>query len=187
VSRRPLRPLHRAARFFSSLRPGAPAPRDVEWARRCLTDAERRWFDRMSNPDQRHAVRVARATEHGLDEVRVDGRSLTDDERRATLAAALLHDVGKTQAGLRTYGRVVATLSGAVGGAAFAEAWQDTTGFTRKVGLYLRYPTIGSEMLAVAESHPWVVGWAAEHHLPPEEWSLPVEVGRLLAAADDEA
>jgi hypothetical protein len=159
----------------------------VEWARAALSDAERRWFDRMGNPDKRHAVRVARAVEAGLDDVRVDGRRLDAGERRATVAAALLHDVGKTQAGLRTYGRVIATLSGTVGGAAFAEAWQDTTGFTRKVGLYLRYSTIGSEMLAVAESHPWVVAWAAEHHSSPEEWTVPEEVGRLLAAADDEA
>lgn len=185
MSRRPLRPFHRAGRFFSSIRPGPPSSADVEWARGLLSEGERRWFDRMSNPDRRHAVAVARAVGASIDEVRVDGRPLSDEERRAVLAAALLHDVGKVQAGLRTYGRVVATLSGAVGGAAFAEAWQDTTGFTRKVGLYLRYPTIGSEILAMAESHPWVVAWAAEHHSPPEEWSVPTEVGELLAAADD--
>ena len=78
-----------------------------------------------------------------------------------------------------------ATLSGAVGGRDFAEHWQDTAGFTRKVGLYLRYPALGAEMLEVAGSHPWVVAWAAEHHEPEEEWSVPVEIGRVLAAADD--
>ncbi len=169
------------------MRPGPPSSADLDWARAQLSEAERRWFDRMSNPDRRHVVAVARAVEPSLDDVRIDGRPLDDGERRAVLAAALLHDVGKVQAGLRTYGRVVATLSGAVGGAAFAEAWQDTTGFTRKVGLYLRYPTIGSEILAVAESHPWVVAWAAEHHSPADEWSVPTEVGELLAAADDAA
>ena len=184
MSRVPLRPLHRVGRFFGSIRPGGPRAADLAWVAGVLSETEHRWFQRMTNPDRRHSVAVARAVEAHLEEIRVEGAPLDESQRRAVLAAALLHDVGKAQAGLRTYGRVVATLSGAIGGTDFAEAWQDTTGFTRKVGLYLRYPAIGAEILTVAGSHPWVVAWAAEHHSPPDEWTVPVEVGEVLAAAD---
>src|SRR4051794_36284401 len=161
------------------MRPGPPGATKVEWADEHLSERERDLFSRMSNPDRRHAIGVATEVSRHLDELHLD-----DDRRRAVVAAALLHDVGKSAAGLRTYGRVVATLSGAVGGKAFAEHWQDTAGFTRKVGLYLRYPDLGAEQLMVAGSDPWVVAWAREHHRPEAEWTLPVEVGRALVAAD---
>jgi hypothetical protein len=130
----------------------------------------------MGNPDRRHAIAVARE---------VDRRLPADADRRdEALVAALLHDIGKTASGLRTYGRAVATLSGAIGGRSYAEHWQGSYGFTRKVGLYLRYPVLGAEMLEMAGSRPWVVAWAAEHHLPEEEWTVPVETFRVLVAAD---
>jgi hypothetical protein len=58
---------------------------------------------------------------------------------------------------------------------------------TRKVGLYLQYPQLGADLLAVAGSDELVVAWAAQHHEPEDRWSVPVEAGRLLVAADDEA
>src|SRR3546814_20809012 len=61
---------------------------------------------RMSAPDRRHAVGVARRVE----------RALGAEAERPVLAAALLHDVGKVESGLRTYGRVVATPSAKVAG-----------------------------------------------------------------------
>ena len=173
------RPIHWTSRAARSIRPGPPAASKVEWAEQHLNDREQALFARMSNPDRRHAIGVAMEASRQLDDLGLD-----DDRRRAAVAAALMHDVGKSAAGLRTYGRVVATLSGAVGGKAFAEHWQDTAGFTRKVGLYLRYPELGAEQLMVAGSDPWVVAWAREHHRPEEDWTLPVEVGRVLAAAD---
>lgn len=170
------RPLHWAGRFLSSVRPGPPSRQDLDWAQEQLTDSERRLFARMSNPDRRHAIRVAR---------RVDAALRTDlPDRTVVLRAALLHDIGKVASGLRTYGRVVATLSGAVGGRSYAEVWQDTRGFTRRVGLYLRYPELGAEMLAVAGSDPRVIAWAREHHLDEASWTVPADWGRVLAAAD---
>jgi hypothetical protein len=179
VPTRRFRPIHWVGRAARSARPGPPNPKKIEWADEHLTERERDLFAKMSNPDRRHAIGVASHVAAHLDELHLD-----DDRRRAVVAAALLHDVGKTSAGLRTYGRVVATLSGAVGGRTYAEHWQDTAGFTRRVGLYLRYPDLGAQLLMVAQSDPWVVAWAKEHHRPEEEWSLPVEVGRLLTAAD---
>jgi hypothetical protein len=178
-----LRPAHRARRFGRSLVSSAPATEDEEWARSFLTDGEAAAFARMSANDRRHSIGVARAVAAHLDRIGLEG--VGDPGARWVLAAALTHDVGKSVAGLGTYGRVVATLSGWVGGHDMADHWADTRGFTRRVGLYLNYPRLGADLLAMAGSDPRVVAWAAEHHEPEEAWTVPVEAGRLLADADD--
>ena len=172
-----VRPAHRVRRFLSSVVPGRPSDEDLAWAGTFLSDEERRLFAKMPATDQRHQVGVARAVaRHG-----VGGAP----PATWVMAAALLHDVGKTVAGLGTYGRVVATLSEAVGGASMATAWSESSGFTRKVGLYLQYPSLGADLLRLAGSDERVVAWAAEHHLPEERWTVPPEEGRILALADD--
>ncbi len=176
-----VRPLHWAGRFARSVWPGGPDPEELEWADWWLSDRESALLRRMSNNDRRHALAVARGVEVAL--TGPGAPELDEGELRAVMAAALLHDVGKTVAGLGTYGRVVATLSGLVA-SDYAEAWQQTSGFTRRVGLYLRYTELGAELLEVNEAHPWVVAWSREHHHPEEAWSIPVEVGRILVAAD---
>ena len=177
-----LQPTQRARRFFGALAPSAPSEDDAAWAESWLGEREVAAFRRMSPVDRRHAVGVARAVVAHLDRLEL---SAEDDEARWIVAAALLHDVGKSVAGLGTYGRAVATLSGWVGGHDMAAWWADTRGFTRKVGLYLQYPELGADLLRMAGSDERVVAWAAQHHEPEERWTVPVEVGRLLVQADD--
>lgn len=174
-----LRPVHRARRFVRSLVSIAPGEEDTAWAASHLSPAEQKLFARMSAADRAHSVAVARAVEANLD------RLGPDAETGWVMAAALTHDVGKTVAGLGTYGRVAATLSGAVGGASMAPVWAEKRGMTRRIGLYLQYTKLGADLLAMAGSDERVVAWAAEHHQPEEDWSVPVEAGRLLADADD--
>ena len=103
------------------------------------------------------------------------------------LAAALLHDVGKTDAGLRTYGRVIATLSARRSPATrWPTSGSPGRGFTRKVGLYLLHPDIGGDQLALADSDPLTVAWAREHHKPEEEWTVPLDIARVLKDCDDD-
>lgn len=168
---------HLVRRFGASLRPGGPAPADEAWARGLLTEDERRLWAAMSGPDRRHAVAVARHVEDRLGPDRPD----------TVLVAALLHDVGKTVAGLGTYGRVVATLSGAVAGEDTARLWASGRGLTRRVGLYLDYRELGVDLLELAGSDPMVIAWSREHHDPPERWSIDPELGAVLAEADDRA
>jgi hypothetical protein len=132
----------------------------------------------MRGADRRHAVQVAR---------RVDG-ALGDRATRPVLAAALLHDVGKLDSRFGVYGRVIATLSGLAVGhdPEVIRAWTKTTGFTRRVGLYLQHPRLGAEMLALAGSDEITVAWAREHHLPLEEWTLPRDLATVLKDADDD-
>lgn len=111
---------------------------------------------------------------------------LGDEATRPVLAAALLHDVGKLDSGLGTYGRVVATVAGAVAGRDMARVWSESRGITRRVGLYLRHAELGADALRMAGSDPLTVTWAAEHHLPPEQWTLSPGIGDVLKHADDD-
>jgi hypothetical protein len=167
---------HLVRRFFGSLRPGGPPSGDVAWVEQQLLADELDVWRRMSAPDRRHSVAVAREVE----------RALGHEAVRPVVAAALLHDSGKSVSGLRTYGRVIATVSAAVAGHESARAWREGRGFTRRVGLYVLHPELGADLLALAGSDPLTVTWAREHHLPREEWTLPLHVGDALKAADDD-
>lgn len=166
---------HLVKRFFGSV-PVGPSSTDAAWVLEQLLDGERDVWRKMSRADRRHAAGVARRVEVAL------GHEAT----RPVLAAALLHDCGKTVSGLGTYGRVIATLSGKMAGLDQAVAWTETTGFTRRVGLYLEHPRLGAELLGLAGSAPLTVAWTAEHHLPPDQWTVPVEIGQVLKDADDD-
>lgn len=167
---------HLASRFARSLWPGGPPAREAAWAESQLLPTEVALWRRMSNPDRRHAVVVARRVE----------RALGQEATRPVLAAALLHDVGKIESGLRTYGRVIATLSGRVGGYETADRWRKGRGFTRRVGLYLLHADLGADRLEMAGSDPLTVAWAREHHLPEGMRTVPAEVAAVLSAADDD-
>ena len=167
---------HLAKRFFGSLMPVGPSKPDRAWALECLLAGEQEVWQKMSAVDRRHAVGVARRVE----------RSLGAEATRPVLAAALLHDCGKTVSGLGTYGRVIATLSAKAVGRDVAVLWSDTRGFTRNVGLYLDHPSLGADLLGMAGSAPITIAWAAEHHLPEEMWTVPPAIGAALKAADDD-
>jgi hypothetical protein len=152
--------VHLAKRFFGSLRRGGPA--DEQWAIDQLNVGERALWSRMPDADRRHAVDVA--------------HRVGDSRPRAVLAAALLHDVGKIESGLGTFGRVGATVLGGI----------SRTRWKRRVGAYLRHDELGARLLADAGSDPLTVAWAREHHLPSDRWTVPYDVGLALKLADDD-
>ena len=154
--------VHLARRVVGSLRPGGPSPEDDAWAQGVLGPGERALWARMSRPDRRHAVGVARRM---------------GDAARPVLAAALLHDVGKVESGLGTFARVGATIAGVAGG---RDRWSG------RLGDYLRHDEIGARLLTDAGSDALTVAWAREHHLPPARWTVPPGVGAALKAADDD-
>jgi hypothetical protein len=87
---------------------------------------------------------------------------------------------------LRTYGRVVATLSAAVAGREAAREWRKGRGYVRRIGLYLLHPDLGGDLLAMAGSDPLTVAWAREHHLPADRWTVDPKIAHALASADDD-
>lgn len=167
---------HLSRRFVSSLWPLGPSRDDDAWAREWLSPEEERLWARMSRTDRRHAIGVARRVE----------ASLGDQVTTPAVAAALLHDVGKIEARLGVYGRVVATLSAAVAGREMAHDWARTRGYTRRIGLYLLHPKLGGDHLGMTGSDELVERWAREHHLPEDQWTVDLELGRVLRAADDD-
>ena len=141
---------------------------------------------RMSDADRRHAVGVARRVESVLGGP--DGPELVAVAVGGVaplLAAALLHDVGKVRCGLGTFGRVVATLLGAVAPGRTA-GWSDRGGARGRIGLYLRHPEEGAALLSEAGSDPLTVAWATEHHRPEGRWTVDRRLADVLHAADDD-
>jgi hypothetical protein len=172
---------HLARRFFGSLRTGGPRPADNAWVASVLQPDELALWSQLSNPDRRHSVAVARRVQ------RVLANGAADTEQR-WLAAALLHDVGKVDAGLGTFARVGATLAGAARGRDQAKSWSTRTGITRKVGLYLRHPELGEARIRDAGGRDEAARWARAHHEPASWDSLafPADVVTALHDADDD-
>ena len=100
-----------------------------------LADAEWKLWQQMAVADRRHAVQVARRF--------VDRRP---SATRAEMAGALLHDIGKIDAGLGTLARVLATLVG-----------PRTDRFRR----YRDHERIGAGLLEAAGSDPVTVALVA--------------------------
>ncbi len=134
-----------------------------------MLPGERALWRRLSGPDRRHAVGVARAVATGM-----------PSAPRPVLAAALLHDVGKVDSGLGTFARVPATVIGVAWGRERAARWKG------RIGAYLDHPARGAAHLRAAGADPLTVAWAAEHHRPPSVWTVPADVAGALAAADDD-
>ncbi len=172
---------HLARRFFGSLSSAPPARADDEWACARLGPGEQLLWRRMSNPDRRHAVAVARAVDAAL------GHQAPAD----VLAAALLHDVGKVVSGLGTWPRVGATLVWGVldrrpdpeRPARWAHAGSAPV---RRLGQYRLHPELGAALLVGAGAAPLTADWARQHHQPADRWTVPAPVARILKDCDDD-
>lgn len=174
-------PAHLARRFAGSLRPGGPGVAGEAWARHWLSGPETDIWERMSGPDRRHAVGVARRVAAARGDA--DGAGVP----RNLVAAALLHDSGKVDSRLGTFGRSLATAVAMVAGRERVASWASRkTGLAARVGRYLTHDRIGAGMLRAAGSDPLVVAWAQEHHLPGSAWTVDAGIGAVLKAADDD-
>jgi hypothetical protein len=128
---------HLARRFATSLSSAPPDAADEAWAHGHLGAGERALWDRMTASDRRHSIEVA--------------RRFVDRRRGATVdevAGALLHDVGKIEAGLGTLGRVTATVVGPR---------------TRRFRRYHDHEAIGAQLAAAAGADPVTVALIAGH------------------------
>ena len=81
---------HLTRRFVGTMRPGGPRPADTEWVREVLETGEFTLWSKMPNHDRRHSVLVAHRVADQLSTTEYSGDS-------RWLAAALLHDVGRSR------------------------------------------------------------------------------------------
>lgn len=178
-------PFHLAWRFFGSLVPGGPTPSAEAWAFEHLLPGEQELFGQMSGPDRRHAIGVARRA------LRLFESELSEPTPpRHVVAAALLHDVGKTETRLGTFGRVGATVAAIVFGRARVtefrgpETGDGPGGLRGRVAGYLAHDRLGAELLEKAGSDPFTIAWARDHHLPASRWTVEEKLGDILKRAD---
>ena len=129
-------PHHLAARFFGSLSRKPPDPAEEAWAASQLLPGELELWGRMSNQDRRHTATVARRF-----------AAARPAATRAEIAGALLHDVGKLECGLGTFGRVAATIVGRRGA---------------RFTAYHDHEQIGADMARTAGSEPETIDLIAE-------------------------
>ena len=173
---------HLVVRFTRSLSPAAPSVAGEAWARNWLTPAERELWARQSNADRRHAIEVAHEVAALLGDA--DGAGVAIE----VLAAALLHDVGKVEAGLGTFGRVTATLAALAVGRERVATWDREEGavgaWRARAGRDVSHDRRGARLLAGAGSDRFVVTWAREHHQPQETWTLDPALTAVLKEAD---
>lgn len=127
---------HLAARFVTSLPPTPPSLDDEMWVDDQLLPGERTLWMQLSNQDRRHSAAVARRF--------VECRPMAT---RAEIAGAILHDVGKIECDLGTFGRVVATLVGPR---------------TRSFVAYHDHEAIGAAMAEAVGSDPATVDLIAQ-------------------------
>jgi len=175
-------PGHLVRRFLGSLVPFPPREVDVAWVTVQLTPEELAVWQRMSRPDRRHSIAVAR---------RLDAALGPGTDSRWT-AAALLHDVGKLDSGFGTLARVGATVVASVVGRQQVADWKTKGGLRRRASLYVRHPELGADRLTMAGARPEVATWARAHHTPAVVVhgapvpGLPNDVVDALMAADDD-
>lgn len=131
-----LHPWHLVARFVTSLPPTPPRVESEVWADDHLLPAERELWVQLSNQDRRHSIGVAQRFDDAI-----GGAS------RAEIAGALLHDIGKIECGLGTFGRVVATVVGRR---------------TERFRAYHDHEEIGARLVAECGSDPATIELVAE-------------------------
>jgi hypothetical protein len=122
---------HLVARFFTSLSSAPPSQENLLWVEERLTPAELALWKRQSDQDQRHSAYVARRF-----------AELREGATDAEVAGAILHDVGKVECGLGTFGRVAGTIVGPHGS---------------RFSAYHDHEMLGAEMAAAAGSDPSTV------------------------------
>jgi hypothetical protein len=167
---------HYVRRFFTSLSTRAPSDEDEAWVERVVSPAELLLFRRLPNTDRRHLVHSARMVE----------AALGPDADPVWVHAALLHDVGKYDAHLGVFGRVLATVLATVLGTRRVQAWHDRPGWRGRCGRYQLHGETGAAEIRAAGGPEEAAVWSELHHYPEHfaDSSIPPEMLTILDAAD---
>jgi hypothetical protein len=163
---------HLSTRFFGSVRARELDDADVAWVGLVLTPGELGVWNTLGRADRAESVAVARAF------TRDHGPGVEPEY----VAAALLHDVGKTDAHLGAIGRAGATvIAGMV-------SHGRARGYPNRIGRYIAHDDLGAARLEAAGARSESVAWARVHHRP-QRWSetgIPADICVALARADGE-
>ena len=163
---------HLARRFFTSLGRKAPDPLDVDWVKGILLKSEFALWEKMSPPDQKHSIAVAKMARNELPHDAI------------TIRAGLLHDIGKIAVRSGVTIRVAAAVVKPLANQDKINRWSRGKGPLATLGALMAYPQLGASMLREVGSDEFIVRWATEHHLPAAEWTVERTRAEVLQRAD---
>lgn len=169
---------YRVRQFYLALRTAAD-PQDLVQARSILTPAQMVLFTRMQSSEQAHAISVYR---------QLVGQGETSPD---LLAAALLHDAGKSLSPLRLWERVMIVLARAIFPAQ-SRRWgalpaEGRKGWRRAFIVAQQHPAWGAALAAEAGASPQTVTLIRQHQEPASA-AADADIERLLSklqAVDD--
>lgn len=153
-------PLYRIGQFLQALTARPLTGSEWKEISPILSSAQQALFRRMPTNDQRHSFQVMRFL------VRAQ------EENHDLLAAALLHDVGKSRYPLRLWERPIVVLA-RLYRPIIASRWGGQVsgvnkGWKRPFVIYEQHPEWGAEMAASAGCSPLTV-WLIRYHQEPAE------------------
>ena len=156
-----------------------PDPAQIERAKTVLSPAEFHLFSQMQPSEQVHSMQV-------LEQLQQQGQT-----HPALLAAALLHDIGKSRQPLAIWGRVVIVLGKSLFPAKVQTWGAETRSPTDLKKVFIiasQHPQWGADMAKQAGSQPLTVNLIRRHQepVPAESDNLEDSLLRLLQAADGE-
>jgi hypothetical protein len=149
--------LYRSRQFWYAISTRT-SPQDVELIKSVLTDPQIELFQRMQPSEQAHSLVV-------LKELLQRGEQNPD-----LLVAALLHDVGKSRAPLRSWERVMIVVVGAIckdciheWGKMAPEEGEDIQGWRRAFIVAEQHPAWGADLAAACGTSPLATALIARH------------------------
>ena len=165
--------VYRVRQFVAAITAGHLSEADRNLIETHLSPAQQALFGQMPENDQQHAVVVA--------------RKLLDWGWRDTelIQAALLHDIGKADGGLRLAHRVLIVLLRALWPAGLSWLAGADAGWRRPFYVHLHHPEIGARRAAEAGSSPRVVDLILSHQSSFESHADTNELAALQAADEN--